>query len=119
MGDKTDGKGMQLQYLEVISGTANKPKATVKLRVNGAVKTATTFGNGPVDAAYNAINSLVKKKVGLEEYLVQAITGGSDDVGKVHIQLKYKGNLYHGFAADTDIITASVKAYVDGLNKII
>jgi 2-isopropylmalate synthase len=93
--------------------------ATVKLSIHGKVEGATASGNGPIDAALSAVNAIVKKKVGLEEYLVQAITGGSDDLGKVHIQISYKGNVYYGFAADTDIITASVKAYVDGLNKIV
>ncbi|MBU4017522.1 2-isopropylmalate synthase, partial [Patescibacteria group bacterium] len=89
------------------------------ISINGKQKSAKATGNGPVDAAYTAVNKIVKKKVGLDEYLVQAITGGSDDVGRVHVQLRYKGNIYYGFGADTDIVVASVKAYLDGLNKII
>jgi 2-isopropylmalate synthase len=120
MGDKSSGNRIQLELLEVVCGTPPlKPMATLKLRVNGKEEIATTSGNGPIDSALQAINQIVKKKVRLEEYLVQAITGGTDDLGKVHIQISYKGVSYYGFAADTDIVTASVKAYIDGLNKII
>ncbi|HVA97246.1 MAG TPA: 2-isopropylmalate synthase [Candidatus Acidoferrales bacterium] len=119
MGDKSNGAKIKLQLLEVFCGTPLKPMATVKLAVNGKEEIATSGGNGPVDAALSAINHIIKKKIGLEEYLVQAITGGTDDLGKVHIQISYKGTSYYGFAADTDIVAASVKAYIDGVNKII
>jgi 2-isopropylmalate synthase len=119
MGDKSNDKKIKLELLEVVCGTPMKPMATVKLMVNGKETLATSGGNGPVDAALQAINQIVKKKIGLEEYLVQAMTGGTDDLGKVHIQLGYKGTSYYGFAADTDIVRASVKAYIDGLNKIV
>ena len=55
----------------------------------------------------------------LEEFLIQAFTRGTDDVGKVHIQVENKGKVYYGFSADTDIITASVNAYIDAVSKII
>ena len=119
MGDKANGVGVNLEFLEVVCGTPVKPSATVKLKINGKIQKFTSPGNGPVDAAFNAINKIVKKKVKLEEYLVQAISGGSDDAGKVHIQISKNGNVYYGFGVDTDIVVASVKAYIDGLNKII
>ncbi len=119
MGEEKKATGIVLEKLEVLSGFPLKPKATVALKFNGNTVTSKSEGNGPVDASFNAINEIVKKKVDLEEFLVQAITKGSDDVGKVHIQLNYKGQMYYGFGADTDIIVASVKAYIDGLNKII
>ncbi len=119
MGDKGSGEGITLQLLEVVCGTPLKPMATVKLLVNGKEEIATAGGNGPIDASLQAINKILKKKIRLEEYLVQAITGGTDDLGKVHIQISHKGVSYYGFAADTDIITASVKAYIDGMNKIV
>ena len=119
MGDKSNGNKIKLELLEVVCGTPLKPMATVKLKINGEEEFATSTGNGPIDSALQAINHIVKKKIQLEEYLVQAMTGGTDDLGKVHIQINYKGVSYYGFAADTDIVTASVKAYIDGLNKII
>ncbi len=119
MGDQTNETGAKLELLEVVCGSPLKPMATVKLTINGKEELATTGGNGPVDAAFAAVNQILKKTVRLEEYLVQAITGGSDDLGKVHIQIGHKGNVYYGFGVDTDIITASVKAYLDGLNKVV
>jgi 2-isopropylmalate synthase len=119
MGDSINSHALKLELLEVFCGKPRKPTATVGISINGKTDSATATGNGPVDAAFTAINKIVGKKVGLDEYLVQAITGGSDDLGKVHIQLRYKGNIYYGFGADTDIVTASVKAYLDGLSKII
>jgi 2-isopropylmalate synthase len=53
----------------------------------------------------------------IQEFLIQAITKGSDDVGKVHIQVEYNGKIYYGFAANTDIVTASVEAFIDAVNK--
>ncbi len=119
MGEEKRVRGISLELLEVLSGFPLKPMATVKLKFNGEDVMETASGNGPVDASLNAVNKIVQKKVELEEFLIQAITRGSDDVGKVHIQLNYKGQMYYGFGADTDIIVASVKAYIDGLNKII
>lgn len=119
MGDTNGKKGLVLSLLEVVCGFPLKPMATVKLQVNGKEIVATSHGNGPIDASFNAINDIVKKQADLEEFLIQAITKGSDDIGKVHIQLKHKGNIYYGFGADTDIVVASVKAYLNGLNKLI
>ena len=120
MGDKTKGKQkVEIKLVEVVCGTPLQPMATVSLLINGKETSSTASGNGPVDSAFNAVNKIVKKRVMLEEFLIQAMAQGSDDLGKVHIQLKYKDFIYYGFGADTDIIVASVKAYVDGLNKII
>lgn len=118
MGEKAQNFGARLNELEVVSSTKQKPKAKAVLAINSHTETASAIGNGPIDAVFKAIDKIVKKKVQLEEYLVQAITGGSDDVGQIHVQVKYKNKLYQGFGSDTDIIVASAKAYLDALNKI-
>lgn len=64
-------------------------------------------------------SSLFIEKLFLKSFLVQAITRGTDDVGKVHIQIENKGNIYYGFSANTDIITASTEAFIDAVSKII
>ena len=118
----TRSKGNQkirLKFLQVVCGKGSIPMATVKLVIDGEVCCATSSGNGPINAALTAVKSLVHRKVVLEEFLVQAITRGSDDVGKVHIQVENKGNIYYGFSANTDIVTASVEAFVNALSKII
>jgi 2-isopropylmalate synthase len=92
--------------------------AAVTLVVNGEKFTSTETGNGPVDASFKAVLSIVRHKIKLEEFLIQAITRGSDDIGKVHIQIENRGKFYYGFAANTDILTASVEAFINAINKI-
>lgn len=110
---------IRLKFLQVVCGKGSVPMATVKLVIDGEICCATSSGNGPIDAAFKAIKSLVHRKVTLEEFLVQAITRGSDDVGKVHIQIENKGDIYYGFSANTDIITASAEAFVNAISKIL
>ncbi|HLP73651.1 MAG TPA: 2-isopropylmalate synthase [Bacteroidales bacterium] len=111
-------KSMKLDLLQVSCGKSLMPVATVGLKVNGEVHFATSSGNGPIDAAFSAVRQLISKTVHLEEFLIQAITRGSDDIGKVHIQVEHEGKTYYGFSANTDIITASVEAFIDALAKI-
>jgi 2-isopropylmalate synthase len=112
-------KGIKLQRLQVLCGKTAIPTATVTLNFNGEDFTQTSSGNGPIDASFAAIKKMIHQRFRLEEFLVQAITRGSDDVGKVHIQIESKGNYYYGFAGNTDIITASVEALLDAINKIV
>lgn len=116
--DKQASK-LGLKYLQVVCGKDSVPMATVTLLIDGEECTATSGGNGPVDAAFKAIKSLVHRKINLEEYLVQAVTRGTDDVGKVHIQLENNGNYYYGFSANTDIITASAEAFINAISKVL
>jgi 2-isopropylmalate synthase len=112
-------KKIKLEHLQVISGKSAIPMAAVTLNIDGEMFTATEAGNGPVDAAFKAIRTIVRHNIKLEEFLIQAITRGSDDVGKVHIQIENRGKLYYGFAGHTDIITASVEAFISAINKIV
>lgn len=110
---------IRVKFLQVMCGKNSVPMATVKLNIDGEICQATASGNGPVDAAFTAVKMLINRKIVVEEFLVQAITRGSNDVGKVHIQIENRGNLYYGFSANTDIITASVEAFVDAISKFI
>lgn len=118
VGKAEQSRTMKLKYLNVVCGKSAIPMATVQLVIDGEICTATASGSGPVDASFTAVRQLIQKKVALEEYLVQTITRGSDDVGKVHIQVENKGNIYYGFSANTDIVTASVEAFIDAISKI-
>jgi 2-isopropylmalate synthase len=118
MGSSADGKIFRIESLEVYCGSNHHSKAKVGLVRNGEHFSAESEGNGPVDASLKAIDKIVKVPNQLEEYLVQAITGGSNDTGKVHIQISRDGVFFYGFGADTDVIYASAKAYVDALNKV-
>lgn len=111
-------RNIELKSLQVICGKSTYPTATVTLSIFGAIHTESAMGNGPVDAAFSAVKKIVKKKVRLEEFLIQAITRGSNDTGKVHVQVYSKGAMYYGFSVSTDIITASVEAFVDALAQI-
>lgn len=118
-GTVEDARRIKLDYLQVVCGKDSIPMATVRLIIDGERCMATAAGNGPIDASINAVRQLITQKVTLEEFLIQAFTRGTDDVGKVHIQVENKGKVYYGFSADTDIITASVNAYIDAVSKII
>lgn len=112
-------RNLHLHKLQVLCGKGTVPVATVTLVWNNECYSETAEGNGPVDAALNAVKSILKAKVRLEEFLIQAITRGSDDLGKVHMQVEHKGVVYYGFSASTDIITASVEAFIDAMSQIV
>jgi 2-isopropylmalate synthase len=118
-GEVSQGeKPLKLEHLQVACGKSAMPVATVGLRINGEIHIATATGNGPIDASFTAVKQLISKTIHLEEFLIQAITKGSDDLGKVHIQVEHQGNIYYGFSANLDIITASVEAFIDAISKI-
>ncbi|MDR0995855.1 MAG: 2-isopropylmalate synthase [Tannerella sp.] len=109
---------IKLDYLQVTSGVGLRPVASVGLDIAGEKFEAAASGNGPVDAAIRAIKVILHRQTTIQEFLIQAIDKGSDDMGKVHIQVEYEGNVYYGFAANTDIIAASAEAYIDAINKL-
>ncbi|MDR2801784.1 MAG: 2-isopropylmalate synthase [Prevotellaceae bacterium] len=117
--EKTLAQHIVLEYLQVTSGVGVRPVASVRLNIAGEVAEAAAFGNGPVDAAIKAVRMIVRRKTTIQEFLIQAMTRGSDDIGKVHMQVTYKGVCYYGFSANTDIVAASVEAYIDAINKVI
>ena len=112
-------RNLHLNKLQVLCGKGTTPVATVTLTWDSVAHSATAQGNGPVDAAINAVKDILKKKVRIEEFLIQAITRGSDDMGKVHMQVEHKNVIYYGFSASTDIITASVEAFIDAMSQIV
>lgn len=119
VGDaKKESKRVKLDFLQVVTGKGMIPVATIRLDVAGEKFDATSTGNGPVDCAIKAVKQVISRKVVLEEFLIQAINHGSDDIGKVHMQVEHEGKIYYGFGANTDIVTASVEAFIDAINKI-
>ena len=110
-------KKIKLDYLQVLCGKRVRQVATIRLDVAGEKFETTASGNGPVDASIKAVKDIIRRQTTIQEFLIQAITKGSDDVGKVHIQVEYQGKIYYGFAANTDIVTASVEAFIDAINK--
>ena len=108
----------ELRYLNVVSGTVEVPTATVKLKIKGKEVQGAGFGVGPIDAAFNTIAKLTKSRTKLMRFSVNAITGGMDAQGEVTVRLQENGLVTLGKGADPDIITASAKAYINGLNRL-
>ncbi len=108
----------RLIELVVLTGTTVKPTATVRLEVGGEVKTLSTFGDGPIDAAYRAITDLAKSKCRLLKFSVSSITGGTEALGEVSVRLEDDGRVVTGQGVDPDVVTASARAYINGLNRL-
>ena len=117
--DRSANARIAIDYLQVTSGIGMRPVASIGLNIAGEKFEAAASGNGPVDAAINAVKQIIHRKMTVQEFLIQAITKGSDDVGKVHITVSYEGVHYYGFSANTDIVAASVEAFIDAINKFI
>ena len=117
--ERTSTNRIKLEYMQVTSGVGIKPVASVCLDIAGEKFEAAASGNGPVDAAIKAVKTIIRRQMTIQEFLIQAINKGSDDVGKVHMQVEYEGNMYYGFSANTDIIAASVEAFIDAINKFV
>ncbi|MDR2423321.1 MAG: 2-isopropylmalate synthase [Prevotellaceae bacterium] len=112
-------KKIKLDYLQVLCGKRVRQVATIRIDIAGEKFESTSSGNGPVDASIKAVKQIIHRQMSIQEFLIQAITKGSDDVGKVHIQVEYNGKIYYGFSANTDIVTASVEAFIDAVNKFV
>ncbi|MBF0569510.1 MAG: 2-isopropylmalate synthase [Candidatus Omnitrophica bacterium] len=101
----------------VTSGTGIKPKVEVRLKSTGKVQAKSATGDGPIDACYAAIDEIVGLKGKLLNYGIQSVTQGKDALGEVRVSVNFDGNKTTGIGASTDVIEASVKAYLNALNK--
>ena len=115
--DAKASHAVKLDFLQVTTGMGVKSVASIGLDISGQKFEEASTGNGPVDAAIKALKKIIQKQMTLKEFTIQAISKGSDDVGKVHMQVEYDGSVYYGFGANTDIVSASVEAYIDCINK--
>ena len=108
-----------LKSFHVASGTDQVPTATVELEIDGRTIAQTGTGDGPVDAVYRTIAGITQTKSKLLMYVVKAITGGTDAQGEVSVRVQEEGRTVSGHGADTDIIMASARAYLNALNKLL
>lgn len=108
----------KLVSLKVCSETGETAKADLTLWLDGKEKKSSAPGDGPVDASFKAVESIINSGTELQLYSVNAITSGTDSQGEVTVRLQKGGRIVNGQGADTDIVIASVKAYVNALNKI-
>ncbi|MBE0427371.1 MAG: 2-isopropylmalate synthase [Nitrospirae bacterium] len=104
--------------LSIVSGINQKPTATVKIKTGDGIIDRMEQGDGPVDATYKAISAITDTKSKLLKFEIKAITGGTDALGEVMVSLEENGRAVRGHGADTDIIVAAAKAYINALNKL-
>lgn len=110
----------KLDYLQTVSGSKSIPSAVIRLRKDDdSLIEEVAIGAGPIDAAYNAINKITGLSIGLEKYKINAVTQGRDALGEVQVEMSYQDRKITGRGTSTDIIEASVKAYLNGLNKLL
>ncbi len=114
-----ENETIKLVSLRVCCETGETPVANMTLNIDGAEQRAEASGDGPVDACFKAIEKLAKTGVTLQLYSVNAITTGTDSQGEVTVRVEKNGEVVNGQGADTDIVIASAKSYINALNKVI
>jgi len=115
----TSGHGYSLEHLQFTSGTNIVPTATVRLRMQDETFQESGWGDGPVDAAYKAIDLITKVPGKLLEYQIRALTAGKDALGEVTAAVEIDGRRIVGRGSSTDVIEASVRAYLNAINKVV
>ncbi len=108
-----------LEYLGIIGGTGIVPTATVKIRRGDQVVQQSGCGDGPVEAAYRAIDTITGIPGRLKEYSIRAVTKGKDAIGEALVVVDFDGQLISGKGSSTDVIEASAKAYLNAVNKVV
>jgi 2-isopropylmalate synthase len=116
---RTVEEGFRLEHVQVSCGDHAIPTATIRMVTpDGSVVAETSTGTGPVDAVYKAVDRVMGETVHLREYVVQAVTSGIDALGEVTVRIEADGRVYSGNAANTDVVVASARAYVNALNRL-
>lgn len=115
--NENDEARYQFKDLEASTGTTNTPIAKIWLEEDGKILTASATGDGPVDAAFQCIDQIINIENKLLEYSVNAVTEGIDAQATVAVQIEIDGKIFSGSDSSTDIIVASVKAYLEALNR--
>ena len=119
MGDEIHRKTeiYDLEYFHLTSGTSSVPTATVKITFNGTTVQESAVGDGPVDAAFNAVDRALNIKSQVESYQVRSVTSGRQALGEVLVRIRSGSESFTGRGVSTDVIEASAKAYLSALNK--
>ncbi len=112
------GERVKFQHLHLVCGSDGQ-EATLTLTIDGEEKTTTASGNGPVDAIFNAIHTLIPHDVRLHLYQVHSVTQGTDAQAEVTVRLASGNRLFNGHAAEPDTMVASALAYINALNNLL
>ena len=118
-GEDAENDRLVLKSLRVICGTEGPQSADMTMLIDGKEVSTTATGDGPVDAAFNAVKALHGHKARLQLYQVHAVTEGTDAQATVSVRMEEAGNIATGESADTDTVVASVKAYINALNRLL
>lgn len=116
---ENDETTYQLEYFHILSGNQTAPTAAVKLRHRNKILQEAAVGDGPIDAAYKAIDKITRLKARLAEYNLRGVTSGKDALGEVMVRLEKNGNKIPGRGASTDVIEASIRAYLSAVNRML
>ncbi|WP_308915721.1 2-isopropylmalate synthase [Jannaschia sp. LMIT008] len=116
--ERTAEDRIKVGSLRVVCGTEGPQQASLTLSIDGQDASADATGDGPVDAAFNAVKALVDHGARLQLYQVSAVTEGTDAQATVTVRMEEAGRIVTGQSADTDTVVASVKAYVNALNRL-
>ncbi len=108
-----------LDYLHVSTGNTAVSTATVRIARGDDLFVEAATGDGPVDAAYRAIDRVTKMEINLESYSLQGVTGGKDALGEVVVRIRDNGRQYIGRGTSTDVIEASARAYLQAVNRLL
>lgn len=106
-----------LESFIINSGNRIDATAVIKLRVNDEIREQVALGSGPVDAGFQAINLIVGEEFELDDYALHSVTEGEDALGEAVVRIHYRGRKITGRGVSTDVIEASLKAYLNGVNK--
>ncbi|MDP3730251.1 MAG: 2-isopropylmalate synthase [Candidatus Omnitrophota bacterium] len=110
---------LKLKHFHIESGDRTKPSAVVTVNYKGKLYDSTSCGDGPVDACFKAIDKIVRVGGKLLDYQVKSVTSGKDALGEVSVKIGSKSGVVSGRGASTDIIEASIKAYINAVNKLL
>lgn len=119
VGMENHSNTFRLDYLQVSCGSGTIPSATVKISRGEEVLQYAAWGDGPVDAAYNAIKGATGISVHLDKYQIRAVTGDSKALGEAVLRITHDGHMFTGHGVSTDIVEASAKAYISAINHMI
>ncbi|MCM8799644.1 MAG: 2-isopropylmalate synthase, partial [Candidatus Omnitrophica bacterium] len=119
MEEETKSKKIvfELKSVKVNTGTEITPQATIRIKYKNKILESTSSGDGPVDACFKAIDKITHLKPKLLDFNLKAVTSGKDALGEANLTLSLKGKIFSARSSSTDIIEASVKAYLEALNK--
>jgi 2-isopropylmalate synthase len=114
-----NGRAFELTYFHISSGNQMVPTATIGLKYEDEIKQEAACGDGPVDAAFKAIDRITEMQIKLADYQLRSVTSGKDALGEVTVKIVGSGNEITGRGASTDVIEASIKAYLDAVNRLV